>query len=124
MGIGAILERLLDEQGRNPNELAAKIGVSASTIYSIIQRNNTKVDLEVLAKIAEELGVTLDYFLAKKKNENHLLNVDEDLMPMLDELRYRPEMRMLFSVSKNASKEDVEKAVKIIEMLKGDKNDD
>lgn len=48
----------------------------------------------------------------------------DDLTEYLDELRYRPEMRMLFSVSKKASKEDVEKAVKIIEMLKGDRNDD
>ena len=49
---------------------------------------------------------------------------DDDLTSYLDELRYRPEMRMLFSVSKKASKEDVEKAVKIIEMLKGDRSDD
>lgn len=32
----------------------------------------------------------------------------------------RPEMRMLFSVAENATKEDIEKAIKIIEALKSD----
>ena len=33
-------------------------------------------------------------------------------------LHSRPEMQMLFSVSKSASKEDIEKAIRIIEALK------
>ena len=36
----------------------------------------------------------------------------------LEELKNRPEMRMLFSLAKGATKEDIEQAVKIIEALK------
>ena len=43
---------------------------------------------------------------------------DSDLQEYLEALRARPEMRMLFSVSKDATKEDIEKAVAIIEALR------
>ncbi len=41
-------------------------------------------------------------------------------LELLEELKERPEMRTLFSVSRKATKEDILKAVKIIEALKGD----
>lgn len=62
MGIGAKLDKLLKEQGSNPNELALKVGVSAQTIYSMIKRDSKKADIEVLIKISEELGVEPEYF--------------------------------------------------------------
>lgn len=62
MGIGDKLNFLLEQRGRNINELATTINVSAQTLYSISKRNNTKVDLDVLQKVADELSVTLDYF--------------------------------------------------------------
>lgn len=62
MGIGDKLNELLQKRGRNINELAVAIQVSPQTLYSIAKRNNTKVDLDVLQKIADELCVTLDYF--------------------------------------------------------------
>ena len=62
MGIGKTLSDILDEKSRNPNELADKIGESPSTIYSIIRRDNMKVDIAVLAKICSELGVDMERF--------------------------------------------------------------
>ena len=52
--------------------------------------------------------------------ENIPYVLDDETMELLEELKTRPEMRTLFSVSKKASKEDILKAVKIIEALKGD----
>ena len=40
-----------------------------------------------------------------------------ELEEYLEELKNRPEMRMLFKLAKGATKEDVEQAVKIIEAL-------
>lgn len=62
MAIGDKLERLIDERHTNVNQLAQAVNVSPQTIYGIIKRNNTKVDLNVLQAIADELCVTLDYF--------------------------------------------------------------
>ena len=51
------------------------------------------------------------------------MNGDAELTGYLEELRDRPELRMLFSVTKNATKEDVEAAVRIIEALRS-RNED
>jgi transcriptional regulator with XRE-family HTH domain len=67
MSIGERLENLIKSKNTNVYQVAMKANVSPQTIYSIIRRNNTKVDLDVLQDIADELGVTLDYF---KKNDD------------------------------------------------------
>ena len=62
MGIGTKLTALMKEQNTNANELAQKAGVPAQTIYSLIRRDASKVDIDSLIKIARALGVTADYF--------------------------------------------------------------
>lgn len=63
MGIGNKLSMLLEKRETNPNELAKKVGVSPQTIYSIIKRDSKKADIEVLLKIADILGVNVEYFI-------------------------------------------------------------
>ena len=62
MGIGNKLDDLLSERGMTVTELSRRVGVAPTTIYSIIQRNNKKVDIDVLIKIARTLGVNTEYF--------------------------------------------------------------
>ena len=57
------------------------------------------------------------YEYDSREHTPHHENSIEDILEILHK---RPEMKALFSVTKNASKEDVEKAVKIIEALKGE----
>lgn len=70
MGIGNKLSKLIEANNTNPNELAKKVGVSPQTIYSIIKRDSKKADIEVLLRIANTFGVTVEYF------------VDEDYEPV------------------------------------------
>ena len=62
MGLGEKLSGLLKEKGIKPGTLSTDINVNRSTIYSIIRRNNTKVDLSIIQSIADYLGVSIDYF--------------------------------------------------------------
>lgn len=62
MKIGEKLQSLISEKGTNVNELAQRANVPASTLYSIIKRNNTKADIDVLIRIANILGVPVEYF--------------------------------------------------------------
>ena len=83
MGIGKTLSDILEENKTNPNELSERTGIPPSTIYSIIRRDNMKVDISVLARICKELGVSMnrfydEYFNEKENNENSIaLNLDE-----------------------------------------------
>ena len=44
--------------------------------------------------------------------------LDDETLALLDSLRSRPEIKILFSVSKKATKEDILKTIKIIEALR------
>lgn len=114
MGIGEKLETLLKEKNRNANDISTATGIPASTIYSIIRRNNSKVDLAVLQVIARELGVTLEYF-TDSKEETYGHYMDSETAQYAQEMFERPEMRTLFSTARNVKKEDL---ALINEMLK------
>lgn len=62
--IGKTLQTLLDEKDINVNELSKMINVSNQTLYSIIKRDNMKIDFEVLLKICKALNVSVEYFYA------------------------------------------------------------
>ena len=71
-----------------------------------------------LSKLADYFGVTTDYLLTGEQKEKAAIDVvDDDLQEYLDELRSRPEKRMLFSVTKNATKSQIEAIVKMIEEM-------
>lgn len=77
MGIGKTLLELLTENNTNANELAKKIDVSPNTLYSIIKRDNMKVDISVLIKIADALGVPAEYFYDKRTSGVDVLSKRE-----------------------------------------------
>lgn len=62
MGIGSRLESLMKERHTNANELAQRIGVAPTTIYSMIKRDSKKADIDVLLSIARALDVDVSYF--------------------------------------------------------------
>lgn len=68
MGIGRKLSQLLEANNTNPNELAKRVGVAPTTIYSIIKRDSKKADIEVLLKIADIFGVTAEYFVDEESH--------------------------------------------------------
>lgn len=94
MGIGEKLNILLQKRERNINELAITINVSPHTLYSIVKRNNTKVDLDILQKIADELSVTLDYFCSDyKNNDEDALILNNEERKIIIAYRTHPEMQ-------------------------------
>ena len=68
-GLKALLYfKVASAKAKNINvpELAKRANVSQSTLYSIIKRNNLKVDINVLIKISDVLCVNTDYFYDRK----------------------------------------------------------
>ncbi len=73
-------------------------------------------DENMIHAIADELNTTVEYLTDQSdQKEKLLVNGDKELTDYLEMLRTRPEMKMLFDITKDATKADVEKAVKIIE---------
>lgn len=106
--------------GMTQAELAAKVGISKSAV-SMYERGNREPEIELLEKFADCFHVSVNTLLGRQDPE--LVNDDPELTAYLQELRDRPEMRMLFSLTRGAKKEDVEAAVRIIEALRGSHDD-
>lgn len=112
-----VFSKLLDEKGVTPYRLSKDTGIAQSTL-SDWKRGLTTPKTDKLQKIADYLGVSMQYLMTGEDNTPAYTEEDKELMEYLNELRNRPEMRMLFSATKNATKGDIEKTVKIIEALK------
>ena len=107
---------LCKRKGVTPTRAAIEMGLSKSTPTAWKKQGITPQAAQ-LQKIADYFGVSVDYLCGKK--EKPLVNDDEELTEYLEQLRTRPELKMMFQLTKDASKEDVEKAVKVIEAMLG-----
>ena len=65
MGIGSVLQELLDKNHTNVNAVSVATGVNASTLYSMIKRDNLKASITDLNLVAQHLGVDLDYICSR-----------------------------------------------------------
>lgn len=94
MGIKNRLVSLMNDRGTNANDLAQQINVRPSTIYSIIQRDSNRIDIDLILKISQALGVTVDELLKEEvlsddtnsnmTNIKKISSVNERIRSLLD----------------------------------------
>ena len=109
------IEALIDEKGWSNSYFCSLFNKNSGWIKDW-KRGRGLPDENTLQFVADKLGTTVDYLTDKTDQKNKpLVNNDEGLTEYLEMLKTRPEMKMLFQLAKGATKEDVEKAVKIVE---------
>lgn len=111
------ISELLKAKGYTQKDLTDYLGIK-KIIYTQWKKGITQSYRRYIEQIAEFLGVSVGELLGAENAKNDPVYLDDETRELLDALRLRPEMRTLFKVSKNASKEDVEMAVGIIERFK------
>lgn len=107
------VKSLCDKNGISGYKMCKDLGIQPSVMSDLKSGRRRGVNADTGEKIAKYFSVSISYLLGKEE-----LAQEDELNSYLEELKNRSEMRMLFSLAKNASKEDVERAVKIIEALK------
>lgn len=124
MSFNMKLRTLRKRKGMTQRELAADLGVALSTI-AMWETANREPDLATIRKLAEYFSVSIEELINDEIEigyENYTLKknarFDEEIITLRNMLHSRPEMQALFSVSKSATKEDIEKTIRIIEALK------
>lgn len=113
------IESLCHEKGITITTMCRECGASRGSLTDLKQGRKKRLNADTLSKIAAYFGVSVDYLLGNEQKEKLVTNPDDELNEYLEELKNRDEMKMLFSLAKGATKEDVEKAVKIIEAIMG-----
>ena len=112
------IESLCKERGINITQMCRDAEIPRGNLTDLKKGRTAALSTKTLVKISEYFGVSVEYLLGNEQKEKAAIDVvDDDLQEYLDELRSRPEKRMLFSVTKNATKSQIEAIVKMIEEM-------
>lgn len=120
--MGTLYENIIalcEQKGIKGGKMCTDIGMSKGILTDLKMGRQTSISTANAQKIASYFDVTVGYLLGEEEQkEKPLVNGDEELTEYLEILKTRPEMRMLFQISKDATKEDVEAAVRVIEAIR------
>ena len=112
------IDELLRARGVSGAKMCTDLGLSRSFLTEVRKGRIKSIGTEHASKIADYLGVSVDYLLGRGEARSYDDPLERELAGYLEELRLRPEKRMLFSVTKNATREQVEAIVHMIEELR------
>jgi len=114
MDISERLKELRTKKGYSQSELADKLHVSKSTI-SMIEAGSRKPSYELMEQLADFFNVSLDYLRGEDDKSPYYL--DPEVAELAQQLYERPEMRVLFDASRNATTDDVRMAAELLDRL-------
>lgn len=106
--------KLCDAKNVSPSRAAVEAGISKSLVTKWKQDATKEPSADVVRKLAQYFGISR-FEVLEDRPANYS---DPELQDYLEELKTRPELRMLFKLSKNATKQEVEQAVRVIEALR------
>lgn len=109
------LKTIRKARGLTMKQLADLIGLTESSI-SQYEAGRRQPDNEGLLRLAEALDTTVGELLGETKKES--TSIGDELMDILEACRDRSDLRMLFKLSRDATPDDVRKAISIIQALK------
>ena len=125
MRIGERIKQRRLELGYTADMLAKMLNKNRATIYRYENGDIENMPIDVLEPLAKALNTTPAYLMGWMDAEQSVEQkstdgyyTDPEAAEFAEYLRTRPGARMLFSAAKDISKEDLEKAVEYIELLK------
>lgn len=117
------LSKLMNERDINQREIAQAVGVSESTVGKWLLLKAIP-RMGVIQKLADYFNVGKSYFLEEESEQGYY--TDPEVAEYAEELRTNPELRVLFSASRNLNKKQMQETYDYIRYLKSkeEHNDD
>ena len=107
------------ELGLTQDELARKMGYADKSMIAKIESGKVDLAQSKILAFAKALGTTPSMLMGG--DDDDPAEDTDALMAALERaFNERPEMRTLFSIAEKATADDVEKTIKILEMMKGE----
>ena len=104
-------------KGLTQKQVAEFIGITQNA-YSYWESGRNKIDNESLERLADFFGVSVDYLLGRESAAEGKEEFDPEVLKYIEELQGRDDLKMLIVAARDVTKEDIEKAIKIIKALK------
>ena len=116
--MGTRLKELRMNAGYTGEEVGRMLQVSKSAI-SMWEKDLRSPSADLIERFADIYGVSTDYIITgRESNAPKGYYHDQEDAEYAEYLRTRPHAKILFSASKDMTKEDMEEAVRYIEYLK------
>lgn len=106
------IKELREKRKLSQSALAEKFTLSQQTI-SAYERGERDPGTDTLNKLADFFNVSIDYLLGKGD-----AGLGPEVLAFAEELKERKDLQTLLFVARDVKKEDLQKAIKIIETLK------
>ena len=116
------IEGLCQQNKITVTEMCRELKINRSSLSELKQGRAKSLSADKVVKIANFFGVSTNYIMGETsvmvEAHNEPIYLDDETRELIDSLRTRPEMKVLFSVSKNVSKEDIEATVEILKRMR------
>ncbi|CAK7002877.1 helix-turn-helix transcriptional regulator [Tissierella sp.] len=125
--LGDRIKELRTEKKVSQTVLGKHIGVGKTTI-SNYETGYSMPDNETLTKIANFFNVSTDYLLGRTNIKNpadkisEVLEDDEELSMFWDEMKERPELKILFKQTRELSPKAIQQVIRIIKAIEDEED--
>ena len=117
--IGARIKFIRKQKGITLADLGARLGISESNMQRYESGKIASISVDFINRLASILEVKPEWLIGWDKDDTPQgYYLDSETAEYAECLRTHPSARLLFSASRGISKEDMEKAVEYIELLK------
>ncbi len=120
MAKGEMLKFLRKQRGYSQEQIARKLGVTQGTV-SNWENGTAEPSAKKLTALAEIYCVSVDTLMGHAVGDQEA--VDTDTMQLREQLRRRPEMKVLFDAAGKATPEQINAVVAMLEVMGGTKRD-
>ncbi len=114
--MGARLKELRNSRGLTQEEVGKVIGVQKAAIQKYEKGDVKNLKRSAIEKLSKFYNVPASYIMCLDEKET---KEQKEVSEILEIFKNRPELTMLFNLTKDATKEDIMKAAKIIETILG-----
>lgn len=123
MNIYNNIKELCDQRGITTYRLCKDLGFSTA-LMSQWKAGRQNPSGRKLRLIADYFGVPIERLMVGRDYRTEAGEADPDLQELLEDIKANPDLMVLFSKTRNASRRDIEKVIKMLEIIKGEDEDD
>lgn len=110
------LRVLMQERGVTNYRLAKEIGCNPTSVANWLNGKSFPASDKIQA-LAGYFGVSTDYLMGSDDTDTP---EQAEMAEMLEDIRRNPELRTLFSISKNATPDEVRQYIRLIKAIRGE----
>ncbi|CAK7069518.1 helix-turn-helix transcriptional regulator [Tissierella sp.] len=124
---GEILRRLREEKGLSQKDLADYLKISRQA-YNHYESGKREPSYETLKSLSNYFEVSTDYLLGRTDIRNsadrisEALEDDEELSIFWDDMKERPELKILFKQTRELSPKAIQQVIRIIKAIEDEED--